>query len=129
VRLETRKFERNRRQSAALYEDREAKIELNLAENLPNAMIDEEQLKRVFVNLIENAVEAFDADQTDKRIVVKTFYDRARDIIVAEIADNGKGISPPICRNFFSRIFRPKDAERVWVWRLSKESFPNIAEK
>ena len=35
-------------QAAALYEDREVKINLNLAENLPNALIDEEQLKRRF---------------------------------------------------------------------------------
>ena len=91
------------RQSAALYEDREAKIELNLAENLPNAMIDEEQLKRVFVNLIENAIEAFDREQEDKRIFLKTFYDKARDLIVAEISDNGNGITP----SDFQKLFQP----------------------
>jgi two-component system nitrogen regulation sensor histidine kinase NtrY len=91
------------RQSAALYEDREAKIELDLAENLPNAMIDEEQLKRVFVNLIENAIEAFDKLQEDKRICAKTFYDRARDLIVAEISDNGNGIPP----SDFQKLFQP----------------------
>jgi two-component system nitrogen regulation sensor histidine kinase NtrY len=90
-------------QSAALYEDREAKIELDLAENLPNAMIDEEQLKRVFVNLIENAIEAFDKAQEDKRICAKTFYDRARDLIVAEISDNGNGIPP----SDFQKLFQP----------------------
>ena len=90
-------------QSALLYEDRAARIELNLAENLPNAMIDEEQLKRVFVNLIENAIEAFDKEQNDKRIVAKTFYDRARDLIVAEISDNGNGIPPAD----FPKLFQP----------------------
>jgi PAS domain S-box-containing protein len=108
VRLETGNLNEIICQSAALYEDREAKIELNLAENLPNAMIDEEQLKRVFVNLIENAVEAFDADQTEKRISVKTFYDRARDIIVAEIADNGKGIAPQDLQKLFQPYFSTK---------------------
>ena len=91
------------RQSAILYEDREAKIDLNLAENLPNVMIDEEQLKRVFVNLIENAVEAFDAAQENKRIFVKTFHDAARDLIVAEVSDNGSGITP----SDFQKLFQP----------------------
>ena len=77
--------------------------ELNLAENLPSAMIDDEQLRRVFVNLIENATEAFDETQTDKRIFVKTFHDAARDLIVAEVADNGGGISP----SDFQKLFQP----------------------
>lgn len=90
-------------QSAALYEDRGAKIELSLAENLPNTMLDEEQLKRVFVNLIENAVEAFDKTQEDKRIYVKTYHDAARDLIVAEVADNAGGIPP----SDFQKLFQP----------------------
>ena len=93
------------KQSAALYDDRfpDIEIELNLAENLPNALVDEEQLKRVFVNLIENATETFDETQTDKQITVKTFHDAARDLIIAEVADNGGGISP----NNFQKLFQP----------------------
>jgi len=74
-----------------------------LAEGLPNAMIDEEQLKRVFVNLIENAVEAFDKSQPDKRITIRTRHDASRDLISAEVADNGHGISPAD----FPRLFQP----------------------
>ena len=105
VRLESGDLNGIIKQSAALYDDRfpDVNIELNLAENLPNAMIDEEQLKRVFVNLIENATETFDESQTDKQISVKTFHDAARDLIVAEVADNGSGISP----NNFQKLFQP----------------------
>ena len=97
-------------QAATLYDDRfsDVKIEMNLAENLPNAMIDDEQLKRVFVNLIENAAEAFDAAQTDKRISIKTFHDQARDIIVADISDNGSGISPADFQKLFQPYFSTK---------------------
>ena len=93
------------KQSAALYDDRfsDIRIELNLAENMPNALVDEEQLKRVFVNLIENATETFDETQTDKQITVKTFHDAARDLIIAEVTDNGGGISP----NNFQKLFQP----------------------
>ncbi|HQU85282.1 MAG TPA: ATP-binding protein [Pyrinomonadaceae bacterium] len=90
-------------QSAFLYEDRGAKIELNLAENLPNTLLDEEQMKRVFVNLIENSVETFDESQEDKRIIVKSFHDSARDLIVAEVSDNGSGIKP----SDFQKLFQP----------------------
>jgi two-component system nitrogen regulation sensor histidine kinase NtrY len=105
VKLESGDLNEIIRQSAALYDDRffDIQIELNLAENLPNAMIDEEQLKRVFVNLIENATETFNESQTDKQIIVKTYHDAARDLIVAEVTDNGSGISP----NNFQKLFQP----------------------
>ncbi len=105
ARLESGNLNETVKQSVALYDDRfsDVKIELNLAENLPNAMIDDEQLRRVFVNLIENATESFDEAQTDKRILIKTFHDAARDLIVAEVADNGNGISP----SDFQKLFQP----------------------
>jgi signal transduction histidine kinase len=78
-------------------------IELNLEEALPNAMVDTEQLKRVFVNLIENAVEAFDKQQAEKRILIYTRHDKARDLIVAEVSDNGNGIPP----SDFQKLFQP----------------------
>ena len=96
------------RQSVALYEDREAKIALNLAQNLPPTMIDAEQLKRVFINLIENAVESFDDAQTEKIVTVKTFHDTARDLIVAEVTDTGKGINPADLQRLFQPYFSTK---------------------
>jgi two-component system, NtrC family, nitrogen regulation sensor histidine kinase NtrY len=103
VKLESGNLNEIIRQSAVLYEDRDALIELNLGENLPNTMIDEEQLKRVFVNLIENAAEAFDEEQDDKKIAVKTYHDTARDLLVAEVTDNGNGITP----SDFQKLFQP----------------------
>ncbi len=93
------------RQAALLYEDRtvDVKIELNLAENLPKTMIDEAQLKRVFVNLIDNSFEAFEESATNKAIFIKTFHDSARDLIVAEVSDNGRGIEP----SSFQKLFQP----------------------
>ncbi|CAN5875527.1 ATP-binding protein [soil metagenome] len=105
ARLESGKLNEIIKQSVTLYDDRfsDVEIELNVAENLPSAMIDDDQLRRVFVNLIENATEAFDKTQTDKRIFVKTFHDAARDLIVAEVSDNGNGISP----SDFQKLFQP----------------------
>lgn len=92
-------------QSAALYEERflDLEIVLSLAANLPGALIDEEQMRRVFVNLIENSIEAFDGAKTDKKIFIKTFFDPARDLICAEVADNGGGFAPAD----FAKLFQP----------------------
>ncbi|MEJ7701342.1 MAG: HAMP domain-containing protein [Pyrinomonadaceae bacterium] len=92
-------------QSISLYDDRfaDVRIQLNLAENLPNALYDDEQMRRVFVNLIDNAIEAFDQAQTNKQIFINTFSDVARDLIVAEISDNGNGIAP----SDFQKLFQP----------------------
>ncbi len=105
ARLEASNLNEIVRQAVALYEDRFAdlKIELNLAGSLPDAMLDAEQMRRALVNLIENSIEAFDGAKTDKKIFIKTFHDAARDLICAEIADNGAGISPAD----FSKLFQP----------------------
>lgn len=92
-------------QVAALYEDRfdDARIEQDLAANLPDSMIDPEQIKRVFVNLIENAIEAFGESNDERTITIKTRHDSARDLIVAEVSDNGNGIPP----SDFQKLFQP----------------------
>ncbi|HEV7644199.1 MAG TPA: ATP-binding protein [Pyrinomonadaceae bacterium] len=93
------------RQTLALYEDRldNVRTEMYLTENLPDSMVDREQLKRVFVNLIENALEAFDGAAAEKIISVKTFYNAEKDLITIDFGDNGGGIAP----QDFTRIFQP----------------------
>ncbi|MET0752494.1 MAG: ATP-binding protein, partial [Pyrinomonadaceae bacterium] len=111
VRLESGNLNEIVRQTVDLYEDRFAglRIEKNLAQKLPDAMLDAEQMKRIFVNLIDNAIEAFDKSQEDKRIFIKTFHDPARDLIVAEVSDNGNGISPSDFQKLFQPYFSTKN--------------------
>lgn len=98
------------RQSVAGFEGRFPGIVIKFSENgaLPEIMQDVEQLKRVFVNLISNAVEAFtDADQ-DRTVTITARHDMARDLIVAEVADNGKGIAPSDLQKLFLPYFSTK---------------------
>jgi nitrogen fixation/metabolism regulation signal transduction histidine kinase len=97
-------------QSVFLYEDRfpDVQIKMSLEDEIPGAMIDEEQLRRAFVNLIENSIEAFDESQAEKRIFIKTFHDAARDLIIAEVSDNGNGISPAGFQKLFQPYFSTK---------------------
>ena len=94
--------------SVAAFDVRYAHITLELADDLPDIPIDSEQLKGVFVNLIQNAVEAFDASADDARIVVTTRYDAVRDIVVSEVSDNGRGISPSDLQKLFQPYFSTK---------------------
>ncbi len=83
-------------------------IDLELGEGLPEVSLDPEQIKRVFVNLIENAVEAFESGADEPRVLVSTRYDQARDLIVAEVSDNGKGIPPSDLQKLFQPYFSTK---------------------
>jgi nitrogen fixation/metabolism regulation signal transduction histidine kinase len=110
AKLETGDLNEVVRQVLALYEDRidDVTIESNLAADLPPAMIDAEQIKRVFVNLIDNSVEALDLDQAEKKVTVQTRYDSARDILIAEVADNGRGIALSDIQKLFQPYFSTK---------------------
>jgi nitrogen fixation/metabolism regulation signal transduction histidine kinase len=91
-------------QAAALYEDRLDGVELRLqlTTEMPEAMLDGEQMKRVFVNLIDNALEAIDGS-TERRVLIETRYDPVREAIISEVSDTGEGISAAD----FKKLFQP----------------------
>jgi two-component system nitrogen regulation sensor histidine kinase NtrY len=105
VKLESGDVNEAIRQAAAMYKGRfsDVIIEVKLSDDLPQTMIDAEQLKRVFVNLIENSIEAFDEDSQEKSVAISSRYDRARDVIIVELTDNGTGIDAAD----FPRLFQP----------------------
>jgi PAS domain S-box-containing protein len=92
------------RQTGHLYTDRLAGVELRLLldDALPPAMLDSEQMKRVFVNLIDNAMEAL-ADVTERRVTISTRQDSNRDLILTTVEDTGEGI--PV--SDLKRLFQP----------------------
>ncbi|MFZ1702411.1 MAG: ATP-binding protein [Pyrinomonadaceae bacterium] len=98
------------RQSVATFEGRFPNIEIRYAENraLPEIMQDGEQLKRVFVNLIDNAVEAFEPEQSERSVTITARHEAARDLVVAEVTDNGKGIAPSDLQKLFQPYFSTK---------------------
>jgi two-component system nitrogen regulation sensor histidine kinase NtrY len=93
------------RQAVQLYHERLEGVELRLqlAEELPPALLDTEQLKRVFVNLTDNALEALTAIQDHRGLTITTRHDAARDLLVAAVEDTGEGIPP----GDFKRLFQP----------------------
>jgi two-component system, NtrC family, nitrogen regulation sensor histidine kinase NtrY len=93
------------RQAVSLYEDRleGVRMDVLLARELPGALLDPEQIKRVFVNLIDNCVESLAEVEGERRITIATGHDPARGLLIAEVADTGQGIA----RTDFARLFQP----------------------
>ncbi|HEX8651382.1 MAG TPA: ATP-binding protein [Pyrinomonadaceae bacterium] len=105
ARLEVADLNEVVRQSVSLYEDRleGTRMDVHLAQRLPPAMLDAEQLRRVFVNLIDNALEAMTGVEGERRITVATLHDPRRALLLAEVTDTGHGIP----RADFARLFQP----------------------
>jgi two-component system, NtrC family, nitrogen regulation sensor histidine kinase NtrY len=93
------------RHAVALYEGRldGVALEVQLDAALPPAMLDSEQLRRVFVNLIDNALNALSNTEGTRTVTISTSQDSARSLLLAEVADNGHGILPAN----FKRLFQP----------------------
>ena len=93
------------RQAVQLYQERLEGVELRLAlaEPLPAAHLDTEQLKRVFVNLTDNALEALAEVQNERVVTITTRHDTSRDLLIATVEDTGEGI--PL--GDFKRLFQP----------------------
>jgi two-component system, NtrC family, nitrogen regulation sensor histidine kinase NtrY len=92
-------------QAIQLYQERleDVELRLELAEQLPPALLDTEQLKRVFVNLTDNALEALAAVQDGRSLKITSRHDAARDLLVATVEDTGEGIPA----GDFKRLFQP----------------------
>lgn len=105
ARLEVADLNEVVRQAIALYEDRleGVRMDVHLARQLPAAMLDAEQMRRVFVNLIDNALEALADAHDERRITIATGHDPSRGLLLIEIADNGHGIATAD----YSRLFQP----------------------
>jgi two-component system nitrogen regulation sensor histidine kinase NtrY len=93
------------RHAAGLYDDRldGVTMETKLDSNLPSAMLDTEQLRRVFVNLIDNASNALANLDGERSIAISTSFDPERSLLIAEVSDTGHGIQPAD----FKRLFQP----------------------
>ena len=75
-------------------------VEKALSDELPDTLLDLNQMEQVFVNLLLNAIEAI---QETGVITVKSYMDPSQLYAMIEIMDTGCGISP----NDIDKIFEP----------------------
>jgi signal transduction histidine kinase len=75
--------------------------------------IDSAQIKQVLINLVQNAA---DAIGRDGKIILRARHDRKAltngeiDVVVLEVADTGKGMSPEVQKRLFDPFFTTKES-------------------
>lgn len=85
-------------------------VELNLYENLPNVLADQDQLQQVVLNLITNAR---DVMSDGGRLIIQTAetqfpFEAKRNFLELRVADTGPGIAPEHIEKVFDPFFTTK---------------------
>lgn len=83
-------------------------VELRLADDLPSAFVDEDQMTQVFINLMINAEQALASVARSPRLRVTTFRDAADGLVCARVSDNGPGIEEALRMRIFEPFFTTK---------------------
>ncbi len=111
------------RQTAQLYSERLDGVELRLLleDGAPQAMIDIDQLKRVFVNLTDNALEALASISDERCLTISTKHDATRDLLIASVEDTGEGIPSRLFQPYFSTRGRGTGLGLAIVSRIINE--------
>jgi len=84
-------------------------VEEELDMDLPPVDGDPIQLRQVFVNIIINAERAL-RDVEDRRLSLRSSFDRLRSTVRVEIENNGPNIPPEHIRDIFNPFFSMRDA-------------------
>ncbi len=82
------------------------KLDTELSPDLPPAMIDENQMDRVFLNLCMNALEALH-NTDDPRLIIRSYRDQ--DEVVVSFTDNGPGIPADLEHDIFEPFYTTKE--------------------
>ncbi len=81
----------------------QVKVETQFAADLPQIMLDTQQLNQVFQNLIDNAVQAM---PQGGRLAVRTWQEEG--CVAASVSDTGEGIPSKNREQIFERLFTTK---------------------
>jgi len=80
-----------------------------LAAGLPQVFADPHQLQQVILNLIINAEQAMLSAHGRGTLVVRSWHELDRDMVLLEIADDGPGIPEEVLSKIFDPFFTTKD--------------------
>jgi signal transduction histidine kinase len=80
-----------------------------LAAGLPQVFADPHQLQQVILNLVINAEQAMVSANGRGTLVVRTWHEMDRDVVLLELADDGPGIPEEVVSKIFDPFFTTKD--------------------
>ena len=84
------------------------RVDLDLAEDLPKAIADADQIHQVLMNLIINARQALAATAGAGAIRIETHLDPSTQQIEISVRDNGPGVPPELRKRIFDPFFTTK---------------------
>jgi nitrogen-specific signal transduction histidine kinase/CheY-like chemotaxis protein len=79
-----------------------------LSAGLPTVFADPHQLQQVVLNLVINAEQAMVAAHGRGTLVVRSWHDAEREIVLLEIADDGPGVAEEVRAKIFDPFFTTK---------------------
>lgn len=81
------------------------RVEVNLLKQLPEILIDENQIEQIFVNLLLNAIQAIEEQGT---ITIHSYVSPDRKNVAIDVSDTGCGIPPENMSKIFEPFFSTK---------------------
>lgn len=86
----------------------------NLGKDIPPVMGNKTKLQQVVVNLLSNARDALNEvnEKRFKKVIIKTGFDKADQMVEISVADNGIGMEKEIHEKIFQSFFTTKEDER-----------------
>jgi two-component system sensor kinase FixL len=81
------------------------KVQLRIAPELPEVVVDRIQLQQVVVNLIRNAVEAMESERRELTVSAAPNGDGG---VAIRVADTGPGLAPEVAARLFEPFFTTK---------------------
>ena len=80
-------------EALSLYRETHNEVDFvfNDSKEVPVFDLDREQIRRVMINLFDNAIEAIEGKG---EVVIDLHYDNILKMVIIEVVDNGRGISP-----------------------------------
>jgi signal transduction histidine kinase len=84
---------------------KEIKLQLDLAEDLPEAIADEIQIEQVILNLLHNAIEAMFSTSDHMRLLRVSSMRGAADTLQVTVKDSGPGMDAATLERIFDTFF------------------------
>jgi two-component system, LuxR family, sensor kinase FixL len=85
-------------------------VSLDLADNLPDVLVDAGQIQHVILNFVRNALEALASrPRASGKLLIRTTVTAQHDVELAVI-DNGPGIAPETVERLFDPFFSTKES-------------------
>lgn len=93
------------------YEHRLTNIDVAsaLASGLPPIFADPYQIQQVLLNLVINAEQAMLSANGRGSLVLRTWHDADRDVVVLQVSDDGPGVAPEVRSKIFDPFFTTKE--------------------